>query len=176
MEAHPMSPSNPSLAVDDQEVPAHVCARDDVRAASNSERIARVLRDEPRWLRGLNWRLVGMTAAVMLALSSFAIVGALESDRSGQGGSWECALLVLAANTTAAFLILVIATFLANMPRPRLPLPVVLAIAVLTGSTLGIGAFKYAQALIDDFKRNLSDRPAALLELHTSRPRRMSDR
>ncbi|HEX3065557.1 MAG TPA: GntR family transcriptional regulator [Dongiaceae bacterium] len=33
-----------------------------------------------------------------------------------------------------------------------------------------------AQALIDDFKRNLSDRPAALLELHTSRPRRMSER
>jgi DNA-binding GntR family transcriptional regulator len=33
-----------------------------------------------------------------------------------------------------------------------------------------------AQALIDEFKRHLSDRPAALLELHTARPRRLSDR
>ena len=33
-----------------------------------------------------------------------------------------------------------------------------------------------AQVLIDDFKRNLSDRPAALLELHSARPRRLSER
>ena len=33
-----------------------------------------------------------------------------------------------------------------------------------------------AQVLIDDFKRNLSNRPAALLELHSARPRRLGDR
>lgn len=33
-----------------------------------------------------------------------------------------------------------------------------------------------AQALIDEFKRHLSDRPAALLELHSARPRRLSER
>lgn len=33
-----------------------------------------------------------------------------------------------------------------------------------------------AQVLIDQFKRNLSDRPAALLELHTAKPRRITER
>jgi len=33
-----------------------------------------------------------------------------------------------------------------------------------------------AQVLIDDFKRNLSDRPAALLELHAARPRKLDQR
>ena len=33
-----------------------------------------------------------------------------------------------------------------------------------------------AQVLIDDFKRNLSDRPAALLELHTAKPRKLAER
>ena len=32
-----------------------------------------------------------------------------------------------------------------------------------------------AQVLIDDFKRNLSDRPAALLELHTAKPRKLAE-
>ena len=33
-----------------------------------------------------------------------------------------------------------------------------------------------AQVLIDEFKRNLSDRPAALLELHAARPRKLAER
>jgi DNA-binding GntR family transcriptional regulator len=33
-----------------------------------------------------------------------------------------------------------------------------------------------AQVLIDEFKRNLSDRPAALLELHAVRPRKLTER
>jgi DNA-binding GntR family transcriptional regulator len=33
-----------------------------------------------------------------------------------------------------------------------------------------------AQVLIDEFKRNLSDRPAALLELHAAKPRKLAER
>ncbi len=122
----------------------------DREADSAMRRILHVLRIEPWWLRGVTWRMVGMIAAIMLAASSFTIVSALLPLHTGWRGSWQVALLVVDMQATTALLILLIAAFLINLERPRLPRGLAVALAVVAGLVLGIGAFKYFQSITDD--------------------------
>ncbi|MGE5089612.1 MAG: sensor histidine kinase [Candidatus Levyibacteriota bacterium] len=110
----------------------------------------RALRSEPWWLRGVTWRLFGMIAAIMLAASSFTIVDALLPEHTGWRGSWQIALLIVAMHATTSLLILLIGAFLINLEHPRLPRGLAVAVAVVAGLVLGIGAFKYFQAMTDD--------------------------
>ena len=93
-----------------------------------------VLRSEPRWLRGLDWRLIGLAGlmAAMLALPN--AVSAVFPDVGDQATSREFVLLDAWAQVTIALLVLLIGTALMNLERPRLPVPVCLAIAVLVGT------------------------------------------
>jgi signal transduction histidine kinase len=122
----------------------------DREADSAMRRILHDLRIEPWWLRGVTWRMVGMIAAIMLAASFFTIVDALLPLHTGWRGSWQVALLVVDMQATTALLILLIAAFLTNLEHPRLPRGLAVALAVVAGLVLGIGAFKYFQSITDD--------------------------
>jgi signal transduction histidine kinase len=107
--------------------------------------LARGLTTEPWWLRGLDWRLVGMGAGVALAFSTVVVGGSYAGDWNGIGTK---GLFVLTLNAIAGLAILLIATVLSNIERARLPLPLILAIAVIVGPLLA-NLFMVAQHLGD---------------------------
>ena len=110
-------------------------------------RVVALLLAEPRWLRGLDWRLValgGLIAAIgssrVWITAAFPDVGARVWITAAFPDVGECAtsreivLLDLWAQATIALLVLVLGTALMNLERPRLPVPVRLAIAVVVGT------------------------------------------
>jgi signal transduction histidine kinase len=89
---------------------------------------------EPRWLRGLDWRLVAMGGLIAAIGSSRVWITAAFSCVGDQTTPPEFVLLDLWAQATAALLVVVLGTALMNLERPRLPVPVRLAIAVVVGT------------------------------------------
>ncbi|HEX6792833.1 MAG TPA: histidine kinase [Casimicrobiaceae bacterium] len=105
-----------------------------------------MLLSEPRWLRGLDWRLIalgGLIAAIgssrVWITAAFPVdarvwITAALPDVGEQATSRDIVLLDLWAQATIALLVLVLGTALMNLERPRLPVPVRLAIAVVVGT------------------------------------------
>jgi len=88
---------------------------------------------EPRWLRGLDWRLVAL-GGLIAAIGSSRVAITAFCDVGDQATSRETVLLDLWAQATIALLVVVLGTALMNLERPRLPVPVRLAIAVVVGT------------------------------------------
>lgn len=89
---------------------------------------------EPRWLRGLDWRLVALGGLIAAVGSSRVAITAAFCDVGEPATSREIVLLDLWAQATIALLVLVLGTALMNLERPRLPVPLRLAIAVIVGT------------------------------------------
>ena len=89
---------------------------------------------EPRWLRGLDWRLVAMGGLIAAIGSSRVAITVVFCHVGDQATPPEIVLLDLWAQVTMAVLVLVLGTALMNLERPRLPVPVRLAIAVVVGT------------------------------------------
>jgi signal transduction histidine kinase len=119
----------------------HACAAldaVDVRGAGGpGSRMRRALTAEPWWLRGLSWRLVGMAAALVLVFSTAIGAEWIDPPDDGFSDGSAKALVVLCFNAIAGLAILLIATVLSNLRRPRLPLPWILCIAVVAGPLAG---------------------------------------
>jgi signal transduction histidine kinase len=101
-------------------------------------RFARALFVELRCFDGVTWRLLAMTAAVMVvAMPGNHIVRAIETRQWNEGLTFMIGALI------AGFVAVFAAAALANLSDRRIPLPIALAIAVAVGS-LG-GAFYWTQ-------------------------------
>ena len=94
-----------------------------------------MLQAEPRWLDGVTWRLVGMSALVGAVVNTGACVYFLLDDDP----VWAIGLLL--ASALSGVLIVFIAARLLNAPRPLLPRPLSLALAVAAGCLIGNGVF-----------------------------------
>ena len=92
---------------------------------------------EPRWLRGLDWRLVGMVAALAIAFAAALTMGWINPRRDDWSNVNAKGLIVLTMNAIAGLSILLIATVLTNLRNLRLPLSLILAIAVVVGPLTG---------------------------------------
>jgi signal transduction histidine kinase len=98
-------------------------------------RIGAACTSEPWWLRGLNWRRVGFAAALAVILAaSFWIHHLLPGDGDEL---LPPALIDVTVNAITGLAVLLIATILSNIARPRVPVPIVLAIAVVAGALIG---------------------------------------
>ena len=95
------------------------------------------LTSEPWWARGLNWRLVGAAAALTLTLAVAVTVGWVDPAHDEWQAMTAEAMLVLTLNAISGVSVLLIASTLANLRRPRVPLPLALAVAVVTGPLIG---------------------------------------
>lgn len=101
------------------------------------QRLAGVLMAEPRWLRGLDWRLVGMASALAIAFTAALAMGWINPRRDDWSNVKAKVLIVLTMNAIAGLSILLMATVLTNLRNLRLPLSLVLAIAVVVGPLTG---------------------------------------
>ncbi|HKU85800.1 MAG TPA: histidine kinase [Casimicrobiaceae bacterium] len=113
-------------------------------AVALARRLAHALRSEPRWLRGVHWRLVGMIGLIALIASAKAAYSLLLPTSDPGRSELACYLFELLFHASSGLFTLLIAAFLTTRERKRLPTPVCLAIAVLLG-TLGSYAI-YASA------------------------------
>jgi len=95
--------------------------------------LARALTTEPWWLRGLNWRIVGMAAGLALVFSAIPIVNWMHFEGGQWGDLGAMVLFYAVLHGMAGLTILLVAAVLANLERARLPLPLILAIAVVVG-------------------------------------------
>jgi len=119
------------------------------QAASFVDRLPRVLRSEPWWLRGVSWGLVGMVGAITLMEIAPSFLGWLGSQSDNPDVCWAGAFLDLATHATAALAVLFVSTALVNLRHPRLPVSLALAIGVLIGSLLWVGLVYLTFAGID---------------------------
>jgi len=101
------------------------------------QRLAGVLMAEPRWLRGLDWRLVGMASALAIAFTAALAMGWINPRRDDWSNVKAKVLIVLTFNAIAGLSILLMATVLTNLRNLRLPLSLILAIAVVVGPLTG---------------------------------------
>jgi signal transduction histidine kinase len=107
-------------------------------------RLVRILRSEPWWLCGVTWPLVGTCGFLAVLFASRFWVTAFVPELGKESVPGEFALVDLMMNACVAFAVLVFGSFLVNLRRPRLPLPLALAVAVLLGTLvpfLGLGPF-----------------------------------
>jgi sensor histidine kinase YesM len=105
-------------------------------------RLLGALRAEPWWLRGVTTPLVGMVLALAALQNLPQMLRALLPNHS-EILPWEFAVFDLASQLMVGMTILVVAAFLANLPKPRVPIPLALAIAVVVGSVIPINAMAY---------------------------------
>jgi signal transduction histidine kinase len=117
----------------------HVPAAESTRATSFMERLPRVLRSEPWWLRGVSWGLVGMVGAIMLMEIAPSFLSWLGPQDGNPDVCWAGAFSDLAVHATAALSVLLVSAALVNLRQPRVPVPLALAVGVVTGSLLWFG-------------------------------------
>jgi signal transduction histidine kinase len=103
----------------------------------------RAFSDEPSWLRGVSWPLVGMVAAIAVMQNVPQFMRALVPCHCGDGQPLEFAFLDLATHLIVGLLILLIAAFLINLRRPRVPLALALGTAVVVGSLIPFNVIGY---------------------------------
>jgi len=99
-----------------------------------STRLVTALTAEPRWLRGVTWPLVGMVLLIAVVQNTPQVARALVPDHVDGAESWAFVLFDLATQVIVGLSILLIASALANLARPRVPVPLALALAVLAGT------------------------------------------
>ena len=97
---------------------------------------------EPWWLRGVSWPLVGMVAAIAVMQNAPQFMRALFQSRFDVTPI-EFALFDLATHLIIGLTILLIAAFLINLRRPRIPLALALATAILVGCVVPFNVIGY---------------------------------
>jgi signal transduction histidine kinase len=109
-----------------------------VNRRTSVHRFARLLFVELRCFDGVTWRLLAMTAAVMVA-----VMPGNHIVRSIATRQWDEGLTFMIGALVAGFVAVFVAAALVNLSDRRMPLPVALAIAVAVGSL--VGAFYWTQ-------------------------------
>jgi signal transduction histidine kinase len=109
------------------------------RLTSTRQRVATFLFTEPWWLRGVTWRLIGMIALIAFMQIASHVSDALVLPEK-YAPSWSFVLYELANQLIVGVSITVVASVLMNIRRPRIPLPMVLTVAVLLGTFVPIDA------------------------------------
>ena len=107
-----------------------------VQAMPFAERLLRVLRSEPWWLRGVNWGLITMVGAITAIEMAPNFLGWLQPQPGSSEIGWSGAFADLALHAATALSIVLISAALLNIRRPRLPVPLALGIGVVAGSLL----------------------------------------
>jgi signal transduction histidine kinase len=107
-------------------------------------RFARVAWIEPWWLRGVTWPLVGMVTAIAAMQNLPQVLRMILAKQDGSGPSWQFAFFDLAAQLIAGLAIMLTASFLLNLRRPRVPAAVALSAAVVLGTLLPFNLISYA--------------------------------
>jgi len=130
---------------------------------SVARRLMRVLGTEPWWLRGVTWGLVGMIALIAFVQNAPQIIRATFHHRD-DGMPAEFVLLDLATQAFVGLAIMLVASVLVNARRVRLPLPLVLVIAVVLGSftTLNVMSFVFFDGTANLVQANMEARRVAL--------------
>jgi sensor histidine kinase YesM len=88
---------------------------------------------EPEWLRGATWPTVGMAMAIALMQNAPQVMRFAFNGRHDPT-PWQYVLLDLATQLAIAIAIVVVASGLMSIRRPRLRVPVALAAAVALGT------------------------------------------
>lgn len=96
--------------------------------------LAHTLHSEPKWLRGVHWRLVGMIGLIALITSARGAYSLLLPASDPAHTELPCYLFELLFHASTGLSTLLVAAFLTTRERMRLPLPVCLALAVLIGT------------------------------------------
>jgi|KBSSwiStaDraftv2_1062776.scaffolds.fasta_scaffold55066_2 signal transduction histidine kinase len=115
-----------------------------------ASRVIAMLQVKPRWLDGVTWRLVGMSALAGAAINS----GNYWMHLPGDPGS---AIARVLAQSFTGLLILFIGAAMLDMRRPRLPRSLSLFIAVVAGSLIGQGLLAYICILFYSGYRSAED-------------------
>ena len=104
-------------------------------------RLAHAVRSEPRWLRGVHWRLVGMIGLIVLIASGRTAYSLLLPASDPAHTEAPCFLFELLFHASTGLLTLLIGAFLTTRERTRVALPARLALAVLSGTLVPYAIF-----------------------------------
>jgi signal transduction histidine kinase len=106
-------------------------------------RFYRALWNEPWWLRGVTWPLVGIIVALAVMENMPQMLRAVVPRHRDPGVSWQFAAFDLSVQLAVGVTIMLVASALLNMRRPRVPIVVALIVAVAVGTVVPINGAAY---------------------------------
>jgi signal transduction histidine kinase len=106
-------------------------------------RLARILFEEPSWLCGVTWPLLAMVLLIASLQNASRLSLALFLRGPERGHSWASVPVDLAIQLAVGVTIVVVVSALRSVTRPRIPLPLVLALGVVIGTFLPVNVLMY---------------------------------